>query len=188
MCSMLLVSCQVCSDALPNRRGIHRGLALVSHLTNVFVAVMYAKKKKNTIVVCLTCKAPRKTSRTEMYARTFRSLVWKCLYVNSCVRSLCRNAHEVSDHYYIFFSEKSKLSFSTRMNISVKMYIQRCPKQGRFIVTRMIAFCRVVFFPVIVCACEKHYAQSSYRNHVLFLDDFSTEYEEVLCPFGTMPN
>lgn len=36
------------------------------------------------------------------------------------------------------------------------------------------------FLSVTVRACEKHYAQSLYRNHVLVWDGFSTKHDVVL--------
>lgn len=73
------------------REEAYTGALRLCHIWRTCLSRWRMQQKKN-IVVCLTCKAPRKTSRTELYTWPFRSLVWKCLYVNSCPRSLCRNA------------------------------------------------------------------------------------------------
>lgn len=104
---------------------------------------------------------------------------------------LCAGTHRklVITTIYIFFLKRATCLFHTKEYTCENVCTYKgVPNNDVLLWPAWLLFCRDVFFPAIVCACEKHYAQSSYRNHVLFLDDFSPECEVVLSSFGSMPN
>lgn len=179
----------ICSDALP-------------------------KKKRHTQGPC-ACVTPDERVCRGHVCRNWSSSVWRVkhrakphalncncgLYSFACFEvfsrqhsylcSLGRNAHEASDHFFFsFWKERFVFSAWKRRDLWQCIY-KGVRNKDVLLWPAWLLFVAWLFFflSVSVRACEKHYAQSLYRNHVLVWDGFSTKHDVVSQPtFGHVWN